>query len=525
MESTSGRRRPMVRRVLQVPDRLHLQSALQKRPHRVRRDGRLRHTRQPLPHAPPASHPQTTGIGNGGNKLRPHRPQRDPRRLRQLPRQVELPRRLPRHRASLLRPRQKVLRHLAELPRKRPHLRRPRLRRHLRLGVHRHREPLRHRRQPPQLQIRPHPHHPAPSHPSAPSPSSAACAPPAASPPPSTSTSSTTPRKPAPGTLTFTAITPSNKLLKLTELPAPATRPDLQLPPQRVLHHPTPHRRRPVPLQVRPLLRPALHPNQRDLGHRSLQPTNAPAHSNDRSLRNHTRTPQATRPISHHASAFEVEDFTRGKKYDVIITSGLTATTNATQNSGDTTGLEAQPIGSANGGTDVGGIQTTTQLGHIDPAILEAVRAGTPLLAIPQADTLSEGVAKQLAAAGAFTYNGAVGDYRAPWMGNWYFVRKHPIYAGLPVNQAMGIHYQSPGRQANGLLVDRTPTAPHRDHRRLLPRPRPQDRCRHLHHQTRRRQAHLPPRPRPPPRPPATPPRQRPGVAHRLGALRRRRSI
>ncbi len=39
-------------------------------------------------------------------------------------------------------------------------------------------------------------------------------------------------------------------------------------------------------------------------------------------------------------------------------------------------------------------------------------------------------------------------------MGNWYFVREHPIYAGLPVNQAMGIHYQTKGREANGLLVD-----------------------------------------------------------------------
>ncbi len=119
-------------------------------------------------------------------------------------------------------------------------------------------------------------------------------------------------------------------------------------------------------------------------------------------------------------------DFTPGTKYAAIITSGLTASTSATQNSGDTTGLEAQPAG------DTGGIQTTTQSGQIDTAVLEAVHAGTPLLAIPQADTLSEGVAKQLAAAGAFTYNGTVGDYRAPWMGNWYFVRDHPIYAGLP---------------------------------------------------------------------------------------------
>jgi beta-galactosidase len=39
-------------------------------------------------------------------------------------------------------------------------------------------------------------------------------------------------------------------------------------------------------------------------------------------------------------------------------------------------------------------------------------------------------------------------------MGNWYFVREHPIYAGMPVNQVMGIHYQAKGRQSNGLLVD-----------------------------------------------------------------------
>ena len=38
-------------------------------------------------------------------------------------------------------------------------------------------------------------------------------------------------------------------------------------------------------------------------------------------------------------------------------------------------------------------------------------------------------------------------------MGNWYFVREHRIFAGMPVNQCMGIHYQK-GRQSNGLLVD-----------------------------------------------------------------------
>ena len=42
-------------------------------------------------------------------------------------------------------------------------------------------------------------------------------------------------------------------------------------------------------------------------------------------------------------------------------------------------------------------------------------------------------------------------------MGNWYFVRQHPIYAGLPVNQVMGFHYQTKGRQANGLLIEKHP--------------------------------------------------------------------
>ena len=144
----------------------------------------------------------------------------------------------------------------------------------------------------------------------------------------------------------------------------------------------------------------------------------------------------------------EIVDFKPGEKYDAIVTSGLTAGVSGTQNSGDTTGLETQPA------SDTGPTMSTKQVGHIDPAVLEAVRAGTPLLVIPQADALSEGVAKQLGDAGAFTYSGTVGDYRAPWMGNWYFVRKHPLYEGMPVDQAMGIHYQVPGREANGLLVD-----------------------------------------------------------------------
>ena len=154
------------------------------------------------------------------------------------------------------------------------------------------------------------------------------------------------------------------------------------------------------------------------------------------------------RQLERLGALYAIRDFKPGDKYSVIISSGLISGVNGTQNSGDTTGLEAQPA------SDTGPTMATKQVGHIDPAVLESVRSGTPLLAIAQADTLSEGVAKQLADAGAFTYSGTVGDYRAPWMGNWYFVRKHPLYNGMPVDQAMGIHYQVPGREANGLLVD-----------------------------------------------------------------------
>jgi beta-galactosidase len=148
-----------------------------------------------------------------------------------------------------------------------------------------------------------------------------------------------------------------------------------------------------------------------------------------------------------------IHDFIPGEKYDLIISGGLTAHTAADQYIGETTG-ESLPAAKPGRKLEPGETAPITELGHLDPAILEAVKAGTPLLAIPQADTLSEGVAKQLAVAGAFTYHGTVGDLRAPWMGNWYFGRQHPIFDGMPTDAALGSFYQVKGRQSNGLLVD-----------------------------------------------------------------------
>ncbi len=162
-------------------------------------------------------------------------------------------------------------------------------------------------------------------------------------------------------------------------------------------------------------------------------------------------SPALRKQLGQQGSQFILHDFKPGEKYDLIVSAGVTAEGEAVQNAGDTTGLEAQPSARSDASRNV------PRAGALADGILEAVRAGTPLLAIPQTDALSDGVAKQLAAAEAFTYNGAVGDLRAPWMGNWYFVRKHPLYEGLPVDQAMGIHYQVRGQAANGLLIERAP--------------------------------------------------------------------
>ncbi len=154
---------------------------------------------------------------------------------------------------------------------------------------------------------------------------------------------------------------------------------------------------------------------------------------------------------------FHLEDFKPGEHYDLIISSGITSHTHANGQIGETTGLEAAPPAKPGHTPEPGEEAQIISLGHLETGILDAARAGTPLLAIPQSDTLSEGVAKELAAAGAFTYNGTVGDFRAPWMGNWYFVREHAVFNGLPQNCALGGFYQCRGRESNGLLIDEAP--------------------------------------------------------------------
>jgi hypothetical protein len=138
-----------------------------------------------------------------------------------------------------------------------------------------------------------------------------------------------------------------------------------------------------------------------------------------------------------------VQDFTAGGQFDVVISSGLTDQSTPAQKLGGDEGLTLQKKDGS-----------TPAPGALPADVLALVKAGMPLLLLPQEDGLADGLAQQLSTEGALTYQGLVGRYRAPWMGNWYFLRAHPIYEGMPVNCAMDGFFQARGRQANGLLVD-----------------------------------------------------------------------
>jgi len=280
--------------------------------------------------------------------------------------------------------------------------------------------------------------------------------------------------KPATGTLTFSAITPSGKRLALGEFPAPAQTPDVfsYLVKEAFVTPPLDEvgqYRFKFALSSAPL---ATQTKEIWVTRGDLTNTNVVGICKTTYNIALSGVSPALRSqlIRSFGMCYPLVDFKPGEKYDAIISSGLVAGVSTKQSAGDTTGLEAQP---ASGKTAA---KAPEKLGELADGILDAVRTGTPLLVIPQTDALSEGVAKQLAAAGAFAYNGTVGDVRAPWMGNWYFVRKHAIYDGMPVDQAMGIHYQAKGREANGLLIDRAPSgaeveiiaAYSRDHSRLI---------------------------------------------------------
>jgi hypothetical protein len=91
---------------------------------------------------------------------------------------------------------------------------------------------------------------------------------------------------------------------------------------------------------------------------------------------------------------------------------------------------------------------------QLPPEIAAAFTAGTPLFVLCTSDGQAVGAGAQLAAAAGFRFDGMVGSSRASWMGTWFFVRKHPVYDGLPVDRAFSIEYQVKGSDSNGLIID-----------------------------------------------------------------------
>ncbi len=163
----------------------------------------------------------------------------------------------------------------------------------------------------------------------------------------------------------------------------------------------------------------------------------------------------------------EVAEFSAGGHYDLIVASGVMKGSKLDRAIGDETGLEVQPSKPA-------APEEQQVAGDIPEDVFAAVKSGTPLLAIVPDDYLAHGVAKQLAALGAFTYSGQVGDTRAPWMGNWLFVREHPTFA----RPAGGPRDERPlpgARQDLERPADRAGAGSRRSggDRRLQPRSRP----------------------------------------------------
>ncbi len=139
------------------------------------------------------------------------------------------------------------------------------------------------------------------------------------------------------------------------------------------------------------------------------------------------------------------EDFRPGTRYDGIIASGLAADEIARRQIGEQTGLEAQPRP---------GDKPRLVPGALPAEVLAAVGSGVPLLALVPEDGLADGVARQLSGLGLFRYEGQVGNLRAPWMGNWNYLRAHPLFEGIPADTATSVLHQVEGQPSNGLLVD-----------------------------------------------------------------------
>lgn len=94
---------------------------------------------------------------------------------------------------------------------------------------------------------------------------------------------------------------------------------------------------------------------------------------------------------------------------------------------------------------------------NLNEDLLKKTKKGLNLLLLPEGEDATLEYAQRLSKAGAFKSAGHVGKTRASWMGSWYFVREHPVFAGLPANQALKSYYQVPVQQTDGVLLEPGP--------------------------------------------------------------------
>jgi hypothetical protein len=135
------------------------------------------------------------------------------------------------------------------------------------------------------------------------------------------------------------------------------------------------------------------------------------------------------------------EAYQDGQKYDLILAASATTTRK----------LAPMDTG-APGRTALS--QSADPTAVLTPTVLQSIHSGTPLLVLAGDDPHGSALAKELASAGALEFSGSVPTARASWMGNWIFLRSHPLYNGLPVNEVMKGDYQISVRSCYGLLVD-----------------------------------------------------------------------
>ncbi len=240
--------------------------------------------------------------------------------------------------------------------------------------------------------------------------------------------------KPTPGTLVFTMTTPSGKKTEIEKLPAPEYVKDQ-------FSYPVKMDVKTPPLDEEGEYRFSfgLNGNPQSTQIRQIWVTKT-----DLQLARGVKVgliggaQEATAALSKIGNLV-VEPFTPTGSYDLLVASMDAAKDNKNAK------LDAEAGYKASGASEVNFA--------LPPEAIEMVRNGKPLFVPALTDIVSVAVAKNLAATGAFTYFGMVGLSRAPWMGAWYFNREHPVFEGMPVNQALGVYYQVKGNSANGWLV------------------------------------------------------------------------